>query len=56
LLDRIKANPRRAVLQQRVRLSALRKGAIAVRAKWLARFTRRRPVGQRGAGVESASA
>jgi 15-cis-phytoene synthase len=38
LLEKIKSDPQRVMLGRRVRLSALHKGAIALRAKWLARF------------------
>jgi len=38
LLAKIAADPRRIVDGQRVRVSAIHKGAIALRAKWLARF------------------
>ena len=38
LLAKIAADPSRIVNGQRVRVSALHKGAIALRAKWLARF------------------
>jgi len=37
LLKKMNRNPARVILTKRLRLSALRKGAIAVRAKWLAR-------------------
>lgn len=38
LLAKIKAHPQRVAQGRRVRLSALHKGAIAIRAKWLSRF------------------
>ncbi|MCI0366568.1 MAG: phytoene/squalene synthase family protein [Phycisphaerales bacterium] len=40
LLDKIGRNPSRLVLSHRLRLSAARKGAIALRAKWRARAAR----------------
>jgi phytoene synthase len=58
LLEKIKADPQRVMLGRRVRLSALHKGAIALRAKWLARFMGEAgDLGQREAGVsENATA
>ena len=38
LLEKMKADPSRLVLGGRLRLSAARKGAIAIRAKWLSKF------------------
>jgi phytoene synthase len=39
LLHKIAADPRRVVSGRRVRVSSLHKSAIAIRAKWLSRFT-----------------
>lgn len=38
LLSKIAADPQRVVAGRRVRVSAIHKGAIAIRAKWLGRF------------------
>jgi phytoene synthase len=38
LLEKMKDNPSRLVLGGRLRLSAARKGTIAIRAKWLSKF------------------
>jgi phytoene/squalene synthetase len=40
LLEKMKNDPSRLVLGGRLRLSAARKGVIAIRAKWLSRFGR----------------
>ncbi len=44
LLEKISADPRQVATGPRVRVSALHKGAIALRAKWLARSAHAAPV------------
>jgi phytoene/squalene synthetase len=57
LLAQIRADPQRVAERGRVRLSALRKGAIAIRAKWLSRFLWRGPAsGNVGARAGNVSA
>jgi phytoene synthase len=43
LLEKIAADPQRVAIGRRVRVSAIHKGAIALRAKWLARFVQQPP-------------
>jgi phytoene synthase len=40
LLEKMSRNPSRLVMSKRLRLSAMRKGAIAMRARWLVRASR----------------
>jgi phytoene/squalene synthetase len=54
LLQKMQRDPSRVVLTKRLRLSALHKGAIAVRAKWQARSARNGHLDDRSASLSRA--